>query len=128
MSEYPTLDLMSDSVSFATTPQLGFDDRGVPQTVGAARAMSKEAIRQAVVNVVAYLEETTPAEVAGWAAAPDGSVGVESQLGVDVYNEFVGHLGESGIKLTSVEQEDWASVNGLTEVLTEAFAKMKAAR
>lgn len=119
---------MSEPSTLAPATLADFDDLGVPQTVNAAQSMTTKAIHEAVVNVIAYLEETSPEAVAGWASAPDGSVGVDSQLGVDVYNEFVGHLGPSRIKLTAVDQEDWSSVDGLTEVLTVAFSKMKAKR
>ena len=105
-----------------------FDNFGVPRTVAAAQTMTKDAIQIAIINVIAYLEETDESEILGWPTGSDGSVVVDSQLGVDIYNEFVGHLSKSRIKLDTVDQDKWSSVAGLTELLADSFSRMKVGR
>jgi hypothetical protein len=119
---------MSSEVIHAEASPLAYESLGIPTSVVAARAMVPAVLRTAIIRTVAYLEETDVARVNGWPTAPDGSVAVDSQLGVDVFNEFTAHLvvdGKFPFDLAKVSQAKWASVEGLVAVLTETYSAMK---
>jgi hypothetical protein len=119
---------MSNDVIHAEASPLAYESLGIPTSVVSARAMVPALLRTAIINTVAYLEETDVARVNGWPTATDGSVAVDSQLGVDVFNEFTAHLvvaGKFPLDLAKISQAKWASIDGLVAVLTETFAAMK---
>lgn len=72
--------------------------------------------------MVAHLEIDTPEGVAGWPKETDGTVALESQLALDVLNEFTGHLGKVPLDLAAIPHERWTSVGGLTAVIVDAYA------
>lgn len=127
MSDYPTLGFMGNDVTYAQASPPAFRDLGIPTTVASAKGMTAVQLRAVVTQTVAYLEETATAAVAGWPPASDGSVAVDSQLGVDVFNELTAHLVGSKypINLANIAQAKWASVEGLVSVLHDTYAAMK---
>lgn len=98
-----------------------FDDRGVPITVAAARALSPADIKRVVMTVAADLEDVPVEEVAGWPVGPDGSIALFSDLTVDIYHEVLGHLPDLHHDLRSVPEEKWSSVDGLVSVIRAAL-------
>ena len=118
---------MSNDVTFAQASPPAYKDLGIPATVASAKAMTAAELRAAVIGVVAYTEDSAIATVAGWPAAADGSVAVDSQLGVEVFHELTGHLVSSKypISLAAIPQAKWASIDGLVSVLTDVYSAMK---
>jgi hypothetical protein len=118
---------MSNDVTYAQASPPAYKDLGIPATVASAKAMTAVQLRAAVTKAIAYTEDTAIATIQGWPTATDGSIAVESQLGVEVFNEFTAHLvgAKYPIDLAKIRQAKWASVEGLASVITDTYTAMK---
>lgn len=97
-----------------------FDDRGVPLTTDAARGMTIEQVRDAIIEVSARLELTEAATFLGQVTQPDGTTEILSDLGVDVYSEFISHLFPAH-RLRDVPVERWSSIEGVALVVFDIY-------
>jgi hypothetical protein len=118
---------MSNNVTYAQASPPAYQDLGIPVTVASAKSMTVVELRAAVMKTLAYTEDTGIATIQGWPAALDGSVAVESQLGVDIFNEFTAHLvgAKYPIDLAKIRQVKWASVDGLVSVISDTYTVMR---
>jgi hypothetical protein len=118
---------MSIDLAPALASSPTYESLGIPQTVVVAKAMDTVELQSAVVNTVAYVEDASVAVIRSWPTAKDGSVAVESQLGVEVFHEFTAHLVDDKypIDLAKIRQAKWASVDGLVSVISDTYASIK---
>lgn len=109
-----------------TSPADGFSELGVPLTLDAALEMSNSDIREALVQLIAFLEAADVAEIREGPVAEDGSLLFDSHLGFNVFVEFTAHLGKIPFDLASVERKYWTSIAGIALVLEDAFQSISA--
>lgn len=97
-----------------------FDDRGVPLSADAAGDMTLAEVRAAVVQVAAHLELVSVDEFLDEIARPDNTTEILSDLGVDIYSEFISHLFPEH-RLRDVPVESWSSLDGVALVVFDIY-------
>ncbi|MGX1585894.1 hypothetical protein ACWH95_15150 [Microbacterium sp. NPDC055502] len=97
-----------------------FDDRGVPLSTDAARAMSFEEIRAAIVEVAVRVELVDRDDFLDDITQDDGSTEILSDLGVDLYSEFIQHLYPKH-RLRDVPVDRWSSIEGVALVVFDIY-------
>lgn len=103
------------------------DDRGVPLTLAAAKRLSHAELVVLVRRVVCDIEGIDEADIDSFDINPkDGTPLVESQLGVEVFNELTEHLSEAPIRISGIEEWRWSSIDGLASAVEIALARLKA--
>lgn len=103
------------------------DDRGVPQTLAAAKRLTHAELVVLVRRVVCDIEGIDEADLDSFDINPkDGSPLVESQLGVEVFNELTEHLSETPIRISGIDEWRWSSIDGLASAVEIALGRLKA--
>lgn len=97
-----------------------FDDRGVPLSTDAAEDMTLAEVRTAIIQVAAHLELVTVDEFLEDIARPDDTTEILSDLGVDIYSEFISHLYPEH-RLRDVPVERWSSIDGVALVVFDIY-------
>jgi hypothetical protein len=103
-----------------TVPEPGFDDRGVPRSVEAARAMSPQQVLAAVLSVALDLEDIEEADFLAEITRGDDTTEILSDLGVDIYGELVPHLFPQH-RLREIDVDEWSSIEGVARVVFDIF-------
>lgn len=103
-----------------TSTQLTLDDRDVPRTVDAARAMTFQQIESAVLKVALDLEDMDEVDFLAEITRDGDTTDILSDLGVDIYQEMVGHLFPNH-RLRDVPVDNWASLAGVAHVVFDIF-------
>lgn len=76
--------------------------------------------------VICDLEEIEDADIDLLDINPkDDSPLVESQLGVEVFNELTQHLSEKPIRVSGIEEWRWSSIDGLASAVEIAVGRLK---
>jgi hypothetical protein len=106
---------------------LAVDDRGVPQTLEAAKRLTHAELVVLVRRVICDLEGIDDADIDSFDINPkDNSPLVESQLGVETFNELTQHLSDKPIRVSGIEEWRWSSVDGLASAVEIALRRLKA--
>ncbi|MFP7835236.1 hypothetical protein [Marisediminicola sp. LYQ134] len=99
----------------------------MPQTLERAKSLTHIEVMLLVRRVICDLEGIDDADIDSFDINPkDGSPLVESQLGVEVFNELTEHLSETPIRVSGIEEWRWSSVDGLASAVEIALGRLKA--
>ncbi|WP_311258271.1 hypothetical protein [Microbacterium sp. WCS2018Hpa-9] len=101
-----------------------FDDRGVPRTLAAAKSLTRDELMAVVRSVILDVEGLEDDELDGWEPGEDGTPAVESQLGVDVFNDITSHLSDTQITITGITDDKWSSIGGIADAIRTALGKL----
>lgn len=102
------------------------DERGVPQTLEEAKRLTHSQLVPLVRAVICDLEGIGDDDIDSFDINPkDNSPLVESQLGVEVFNELTEHLSENPIRVSGIEEWRWSSIDGLASAVEIAVGRLK---
>ncbi len=109
----------------------GYDRFGVPTSDIAAFAMSRDQIREAVLKVVAFNDGCDVTDLPSvLSAADDGSLALDSVQAVYAAASFSTGFGTGDklVKLSKINQKNWASTESVTNLLVNLIAGRKASK
>lgn len=96
-------------------------------TLAAARTLTHDQMVDLVRQVVCDLDDIGDTVIDTFDINPnDNSPLIESQLGVDVFNELTQHLSSETISVAGIEEWRWSSIDGLATAVEIALRKLKA--
>lgn len=101
-----------------------FDDRGVPLTLEAAQSLTRDELIAVVRSVIVDVEGLDDDELDEWQPGEDGTPAVESQLGVDVFNDITSHLSDTQIPVTGITDDKWSTVGGIADAIRTVLGKL----
>lgn len=101
-----------------------FDDRGVPQTLEGARSLTRDELIAIVRSVIVDVEGFDDDELDSWEPGQDGTPAVESQLGVDVFNDITSHLSDTQVPITGITDDKWSTIGGIADAIITALGKV----
>lgn len=114
------------TLDFAPTEgmqSVAFDDRGMPHTVTAARAMPAAAIKSALIASIAKLQRRTTAQyTAASVPASDGSPSFDSMEVIWLIAEFSKPFDGPVVDVSKVvDRAKWSSADALAALLLEGM-------
>lgn len=101
-----------------------FDDRGVPLTLEGAQSLTRDELIAVVRSVIVDVEGLDDDELDGWEPGEDGTPAVESQLGVDVFNDITSHLSDAQVPITGIDDEKWSTIGGIADAIMTVLGKL----
>lgn len=118
-----TFDLVVESASDDGAKAIAFDDRGMPNTVASARAMSRSAIKSALVASIAKLQRRSVAQyTAASVAAADGSPSLDSMEVVWLIAEFSKPFDGPVVDVSKIpDRTSWSSTDALAGLMTKGM-------
>lgn len=101
-----------------------FDDRGVPLTLEGAKSLTRDELITVVRSVIVDVENLDDDELDVWEPGADGTPVVESQLGVDVFNDITSHLSDKPVPITGIDDEKWSTIGGIADAIITVLGKL----
>lgn len=117
------LDVMVESTPVDGVHPIAFDDRGMPNTIAAARSMTASAITSAITASIAKLQRRSAAQyTAASTTAGDGSPSLDSMEVVWLIAEFSKPFSGPIVDVSKIpDRTHWSSINALAALMIEGM-------